>query len=144
MSVPAYGILALVLTLSGAGARAEGSFQCDLQPISRASWIPGRINVRFSDDFTTAKVTDAAFGVSVSARVSQRSATTYALSWSLPMLTDSGRAKPRFRAALNTANLKMSIQSINVGSTMQPPRGWGSCRREPSLSLVAQNRLGRN
>ncbi|AHD02991.1 hypothetical protein METH_07855 [Leisingera methylohalidivorans DSM 14336] len=89
-------------------------------------------------------VTDAAFGVSVSAKVSQRSATTYALSWSLPVLTNSGRAKPRFRAALNTANLKMSIQSIRAGSTMQPPRGWGTCRREASLSLLAQNRVGWN
>ncbi len=147
MRLPACGILALVLTFSGASALAETSFSCNLKPISGAFWVPGRITVRFSDDFTTAQVTDAAFGVSVAAKVSQRSMTTYALSWSLPglaVLTDSGQAEPRFRAVLNTANLKMSIQSIRTGRAVQPPRGSGTCRREPSLSLLAQNHMRLN
>ncbi|QAX29845.1 hypothetical protein [Leisingera sp. NJS204] len=147
MSLPACSILALVLTLTGAGALAETSFRCNLKPISGVTWVPGRITVHFSDDFTTAKVTDAAFGVSVSAKVSQRSETTYAISWSLPglaVLTDSGQAKPRFRAVLNTANLKMSIQSTRTSGTKQPPRGSGTCRREPSLSRLAQNHIGWN
>ncbi|WP_291735519.1 hypothetical protein [Leisingera sp. F5] len=147
MGLPACGILALAISLSGGAAVAETSFRCNLKPISGVTWVPGRITVHFSDDFTIAKVTDAAFGVSVAAKVSQRSETSYAISWSLPglaVLTDNGQAKPRFRAVLNTANLKMSIQSIRPGSTEQPPRGSGTCRREPSLSLLAQNHIGWN
>ncbi|KIC17588.1 hypothetical protein [Leisingera sp. ANG-Vp] len=141
MSVPNCGALALVLTLAGTGALAGTSYSCDLKPLSGASWIPARITVHFSEDFSTADVEDAAFGVSAPARVVKRSATSYGLSWSLPGLAVSpgeSRAEPRFRAVLNTANRKMSIQSVLTAADAQLPRGSGSCRMQRTMSQLAR------
>lgn len=135
------GYVALFLTLAGATAAAGASFRCNLKPISGDTWVPSRIAIEFSDDFTAAQITDAAFGVSVPAKVVRRSRTSYALSWSLPglaVLMESGEAEPRFRAVLNMANLKMSIQSIRLEEGMLLPRGSGSCERLESLSQLAQ------
>jgi len=146
MKLPKCGVLALVLTVVGAGALAAPRFSCDLKPLSGAAWIPGRITVEFSDEFTKAEVTDAAFGVSVPARVAQRSGTSFALSWSLPGLavsTDHGQAEPRFRAVLNMANRKMSIQSVRTAEGTLLPRGSGLCEIERTVSQLAQNMTGR-
>lgn len=135
------GVGALILTLAGAAAAAGASFRCHLQPISGEDWVPSRISVEFSDDFTSAEVTDTAFGVSVPAKVAKRSETSYALSWSLPglaVLLENGQAEPRFRAVLNTSNLKMSIQSIRLEEGTQLPRGSGSCQQLETLSQLAQ------
>lgn len=142
MGLPKCWVLALGFTLAGAGVLADTSFSCNLKPISGASWIPSRIKVHFSEDFTAAKVEDAAFGVSVPAKVVKRSETSFALSWSLPGLAvsaEAGKAEPRFRAVLNTANLKMSIQSVRTGDGAQLPRGSGSCQLQRTMSQLARN-----
>ncbi|MEX0303988.1 MAG: hypothetical protein AB3N24_16340, partial [Leisingera sp.] len=146
MSLPNSGALALILTLAGSGAVAGPSYLCKLKPISGAAWIPSRITVQFEDDFTEAEVTDASFGVSVPAKVTPRSGTSYAFSWSLPGLavsTEQGQAEPRFRAVLNTANQKMSIQSVRTGDGNLLPRGSGNCETERALSHLAQIEGGR-
>ncbi|MFY0311363.1 hypothetical protein ACFMBG_15850 [Leisingera sp. D0M16] len=137
------GVGALLLTLAEAAAAAGAagaSFGCTLEPISGEAWVPSRITIAFSEDATAAQVTDAAFGVSVPAKVVKRSETSYALSWSLPglaVLMDAGEAEPRFRAVLNTANLKISIQSIRLEEGTLLPRGSGRCGRLEALSQLA-------
>ncbi|WP_027244072.1 hypothetical protein [Leisingera daeponensis] len=135
------GYVALLLTFAGAASAADSSFRCNLEPISGDAWVPSKIAIDFFDDFNTAQITDAAFGVSVPAKVVKRSGSSYVLSWSLPglaVLMESGEAEPRFRAVLNMSNLKMSIQSIRLEEGTTLPRGSGSCERVDSLSLLAQ------
>ncbi|MEW2913421.1 hypothetical protein [Leisingera sp. JC11] len=136
------GVFALILMLGGAGAVAGPSFHCSLKPISGTAWIPSLVSLKFSDDFSHAEVSDAAFGVPVNARVVQHSGTSYALSWTMPGLAvsgDPGRPRPRFRAILNTSNLKMSIQAVWKDLDGKLPRGSGRCQLDQGLSLLAQN-----
>lgn len=142
MSMPSCGALALVLMAAGAAPMAGTTFHCSVAPISGSSWIPSRVTLHFSDDFRSAQVTDLAFAVTVPATVVQHSETSYALSWSLPGLavySESGKPRPRFRAVLNTKNLKMSLQAAQKGGNAKLPRGRGHCETENSLSLLAQN-----
>ena len=81
------------------------------------------------------------FDVKVDAKVVQHSATSYALKWWLPRMAvgaEAGRSWPGFRAILNTANHKMSIQAVSSGQGGVLPRGSGYCEMVRSLSLLAQ------
>ncbi|MBY6065877.1 hypothetical protein KUW17_03945 [Leisingera aquaemixtae] len=142
MSLPKCGALAFVFMVAGAAALAGTTFHCSLKPISGSAWIPSRITLHFTDNFRTAQVTDLTFGVAVPAKVVQHSKTSYALSWALTGLavySEPGIARPRFRAVLNTANQKMSLQAAKKGGNAKLPRGRGFCETENSLSLLAQN-----
>ncbi|OBY27591.1 hypothetical protein [Leisingera sp. JC1] len=134
--------LILVFTLAGAGAMAGPRVQCSLKPISGTAWIPREVSFHFSDDFSLAEIEDLAFAVPVAARVERHSATSYALNWALPRLAVAGNAGmpgPRFRAVLNTSNLKMSIQAVRKGKDGVLPRGSGHCKVDQDLPLLAQN-----
>ena len=145
MTLQKCGIAALVLTMAGAGTQAGTSVTCELKALSGAAWIPGRISVHFSDDFSSAMVEDTAFSVFAPAKVVQRSETSFALTWSLPgmaVVPEGGRPEPRFRAVLNTANQKMSIQAAGGEDGAKLPRGAGSCQREGNLSMLAEKLVG--
>lgn len=140
MRLPKAFLLGCILTLAGAPGMAEVSLRCDLQPISRVSWIPNWITVQFAGDLSAAQVIDDAFDQPLPAEVTQRSEMTYAISWLLPELT--GREKLRFRAVLNTVNMKMIIQVAGTGDGTLPLRGSGHCRLEPLPSQLGQNVAG--
>ncbi|MDC0656407.1 hypothetical protein N6L27_00165 [Leisingera sp. SS27] len=135
-------VLILVFTLAGAGVIAGPRFQCSLKPISGNAWIPREVSFHFSDDFKTAEIKDLAFGVPVTARIERHSETSFALNWALPKLAvaaNAGLPGPRFRAVLNTSNLKMSIQAVRKDKDGVLPRGSGHCQVDQSLSLLAQS-----
>lgn len=135
-------VFILVCTLAGAGAMAGPRVQCSLNPISGTEWIPREVSIHFSDDFSVAEIEDLAFVVPVVAKVERHSATSYAMNWALPRLAVAGNAGmpgPRFRAVLNTSNLKMSIQAVRKGQDGVPPRGSGHCKVDQGLPLLAQN-----
>ncbi len=139
------GILAFALTLVCTGALAGTNYRCTVKPLTAAAWIPSRFTVEFSDDFTSAEVTDASFGVSVAAKVARHSERSYAITWSLPgpaVSTGASRTDPRFRALLNTYNQKMSIQSVPAGDRPRLRRGSGSCRIQWAMPQLAQNEAG--
>ncbi|NVK16843.1 MAG: hypothetical protein HWE35_21940 [Rhodobacteraceae bacterium] len=132
----------LVFTLAGAGVMAGPRFQCSLTPISGTAWIPRDVSFHFSDDFKTAEITDMAFGVPVMAKVERYSETSFALNWALPRLAVAGHAGlpgPRFRAVLNTSNLKISLQAVRKGKDEVLPRGSGKCQVDQGLSLLAHS-----
>lgn len=142
MGLRTSGIFALFFTLSGAPVVAGHSFHCGIEPLSGDAWIPGQVSLQFTDDFKAAEVTDKAFEVPVRARVVRHSSTSYALNWTMPHLAvseEAGRPQPLYRAVLNTANLKMSLQVVRAGQSGSPPRGSGQCKWEHDLPLLAQN-----
>lgn len=135
-------VFLLVFVFTGAGVMAGPLFQCSLKPISGTAWIPREVSFHFSDNFNVAEIADLAFGVPVEVRVERHSATSYALKWALPRLAVAGNAGlpgPRFRAVLNTSNLKMSIQAVRKGKDGVLPRGSGRCKVDQSPPLLAQN-----
>ncbi len=118
---------------------------CDLKPLSGQAWVPSRIDVHFSPDFGSATVTDVAFSVSVPALVVQKSENSFVLTWKLPELAvmpNGWRQEPEYRAVLNKANQKMSIQASARGGRAKPVRGAGRCQQEGSLPMVADGLPG--
>lgn len=156
MGRPARGIfavsLAAALTLTAGASLGSESFDCEVTPLTRSSWMPEQILFHFNRSYVNAQVEDKLSGRSETADVSRFSLMSVVLTWTEPAEAARSPRKEHpewaapplparlFRVVMNLENLKVSVQvgAERAGSGLI--RGAGGCTRLPGNETAARPR----
>ncbi len=121
----------LLAPLFGSQAFASETFVCSFHALSKASWIPPRVAMQFSEHRETARIWASNEGTPISAVLQKRSDSSYLLDWTVPrtaVAKATSLSADRYRVILNVDNLKVSLQVLAKKSAVAPSsRGVGSC-----------------
>lgn len=124
------GVVALLL--AGAGTAAAGTlYECDITAHSRSGFVPSKMVIYLSDDFTVAIVNDDYIehylGKPMRVDLRQMSAEKYELNWEMDGIKARlGRVSTLSTARLDTRRMRVSYLSY-VKGYVNHNRGSGKC-----------------